>query len=547
MTGRICILDPAHHIPGLHTCLAGADYYAYEPNEFFTYTTTRHLNKVQFKELYGFEYLADWSSINSQNYDCLIFTCPLIDYIPSTHQPSGHTPPRMLEFINTQVITPNSFKRIIVFETHDYDYDPTQYSLGFKIDLYFKRNYNKHKIYASNVKPFPYMMFVTPCVLETLCQPHSPDYNYQVKNNAAVWIGGVYNHRDDRFHVYRDRQSIHNAVKDHIVSIASASPSDYARIMKSYRINVDFLGVGEPNKRTLEILTFGSLLFTNITDLDWAFDPGDGFAPETIYLSPDDFKNKLKRLLEDEELYRRCLDNQRYLVEKYMGRGWLSRYLWQYIIPPVPSDRAVTIFLTACGRPQLLAATLKSFIKFNTYPIKECIIMEDSGKFGIDDFVHDLTPFPCKVIYNERRLGQMKSIGRGLRLLKTPYIFHCEEDWEFYDYGFIEKSMEILQKDETITSVWLRSAAELTERYGFIFTPQANGAYYYTGHPEGKGNFSWNPGLKTLKVALMFSPYIEGEDEGTLDRKFHELGMHGALTANTNGYVRHIGWSDHVW
>ena len=33
--------------------------------------------------------------------------------------------------------------------------------------------------------------------------------------------------------------------------------------------------------------------------------------------------------------------------------------------------------------------------------------MEDSGLTGINDFAIDLLPFPCKIIYNEKRLGQM--------------------------------------------------------------------------------------------------------------------------------------------
>jgi hypothetical protein len=45
----------------------------------------------------------------------------------------------------------------------------------------------------------------------------------------------------------------------------------------------------------------------------------------------------------------------------------------------------VTLFITSCGRPDLLKITLESFIKYNTYPIKEAIICEDSGINGIID------------------------------------------------------------------------------------------------------------------------------------------------------------------
>ena len=36
----------------------------------------------------------------------------------------------------------------------------------------------------------------------------------------------------------------------------------------------------------------------------------------------------------------------------------------------------ITLFITSCGRPELLKVTLESFVKFNNYPIKEAVIIE---------------------------------------------------------------------------------------------------------------------------------------------------------------------------
>ena len=49
--------------------------------------------------------------------------------------------------------------------------------------------------------------------------------------------------------------------------------------------------------------------------------------------------------------------------------------------------------------------------------------MEDSGLNGINDFVLTILPFPCKIIYNERRIGQMKSIENGSKHINTPQCF----------------------------------------------------------------------------------------------------------------------------
>ena len=206
----------------------------------------------------------------------------------------------------------------------------------------------------------------------------------------------------------------------------------------------------------------------------------------------------------------------------------------------------VSILLTACGRPDLLKITLLSFLKFNTYPIKEIVITEDSGNIGINDFIQELLPFPCILLYNKTRIGQMKTIENALPYLKTPYIFHCEEDWEFYDYGFIEKSFEILNKNKNITSVWLRSHIDIISRYQFPILSVDNDEYYIIG--PNIGNFSWNPGLRTLEVQITGSPYINSSfDEGSLSNYFREKGMVSAITNNKNGYVRHIGWDRHVY
>ena len=221
-------------------------------------------------------------------------------------------------------------------------------------------------------------------------------------------------------------------------------------------------------------------------------------------------------------------------------------------------NKEVTLFLTACNRPQLLKITLNSFLKYNTYPIKEAIIMEDSGLKGINDFAIKLLPFPCKIIYNEKRLGQMKSIENGSKFIKTDYVFHCEEDWEFYNSGFIEESFKILDKDINVCCVFLRGHEENRIRSGINIDYTDKGGYYYLkqkkfpekkegGGPRACGILTFNPGLRKKEISLAKIPYNNTEDEGTLGYYFGQKGMFGAVTKKREGYVRHIGWNSHVY
>lgn len=222
------------------------------------------------------------------------------------------------------------------------------------------------------------------------------------------------------------------------------------------------------------------------------------------------------------------------------------------------NNKEVTLFLTACNRPALLKITLESFVKYNTYPIKEAIIMEDSGLNHINDFVLTILPFPCKIIYNERRMGQMKSIENGCKYIKTPYVFHCEEDWEFYKTGFIEESFKILDKDINVCCVFLRGYEENRIRSGINIDFTDKGGYYYVkpkiilekkegGGMRASGVLTFNPGLRKKEISLAKIPYNSTEDEGTLGYYFNQKGMFGAVTNNQDGFVRHIGWNHHVY
>jgi len=129
--------------------------------------------------------------------------------------------------------------------------------------------------------------------------------------------------------------------------------------------------------------------------------------------------------------------------------------------------RGVTLVLTSIGRADLLNRTLDSFQQYNTYPIARAIIVEDSGQAGIADFAHDKFDFPVEIIYNpdlgDKRhhkggmLGLIDCVDIAYDRVKTEFICHMEDDWEFLSPGFIERSIDILDADTSLIQVWLRA------------------------------------------------------------------------------------------
>lgn len=228
----------------------------------------------------------------------------------------------------------------------------------------------------------------------------------------------------------------------------------------------------------------------------------------------------------------------------------------------------VVLAITSCNRPHLLERTLESFVKYNTYSIKETYIADDSGKVGCNDEViskyKDI--LNIKPIYNKKNIGQVKSIDRMYSYITTKWIFHCEEDWEFLQPSFIEKSMKVFNENphEKLFTVWLRPH-NCTSRHPIKYDSLNRGYYEmmrdYSYMWDDKliiwGGITFNPGLRRTDVCLKYHPYYEKcdklyrkgkyyEDEYMINDKYRIDGYYSYILDSPSGHVTHIGWNDHV-
>jgi len=204
----------------------------------------------------------------------------------------------------------------------------------------------------------------------------------------------------------------------------------------------------------------------------------------------------------------------------------------------------VTFVLTSCKRFDLLEPTLFSFLKYNTYPIEEYIIIEDSP--NIDKLNQVLKKFPeiiFTVLYNDPQIGQLRSIDKAYSLVKTDYIFHCEDDWLFYRSGFIENSFSILNEIEKVINVWLREQNDTNEHPLEKTIHQTSDGIQYKylepGFQGGFHGFTFNPGLRRTKDYDLIKPYSNWPDEIDLSNEYYRYQFRGVILLN--GYVRHIG------
>lgn len=214
----------------------------------------------------------------------------------------------------------------------------------------------------------------------------------------------------------------------------------------------------------------------------------------------------------------------------------------------------ITLVITSCGRFDLLKRTLESLDKYIEYPIMKVIITEDSGSSDVHLTIPEQWKLHTDVIINDVKLGQLASIDKAYELVKTSYIFHCEDDWEFYRTNFISDSLKILTTYPEVDVVRLRSYYyDIAPHYPFHFLGErevVGSIPFYkldSTDPLWRG-FSFNPGLRRLADYKKVAPYARFESsskgESGISIEFHNLNMRTVLLENDA--CAHIGYGNHV-
>lgn len=210
----------------------------------------------------------------------------------------------------------------------------------------------------------------------------------------------------------------------------------------------------------------------------------------------------------------------------------------------------ITLVITSCGRFDLLRLTLESFDQFNTAPIREVFITEDSGEAAVHAAIPEHWKPYCTVFVNRPKLGQLASIDLAYGHVKTAYIFHCEDDWEFYRPGFVEDSLAILQERPALVQVWLRN---------FVYDLKVHSPYVRRGEREviegvpcypvlsdkaDWQSFSLNPGLRRLDDYHLCAPFAAHAGEKSLSRRYAELDFTAVMLEGDA--ILHTGFGFHV-
>jgi hypothetical protein len=215
----------------------------------------------------------------------------------------------------------------------------------------------------------------------------------------------------------------------------------------------------------------------------------------------------------------------------------------------------LTVIFFSCRRLEILKQSVNAFIKSNTYPITDFIIVNDSG----DDSIHSeimRTYRGATLVFNKENVGLIKSIDLGYKHIKTEYLFHCEDDWSFTGKGgFLEESMTIMLARPEIEEVWLKDMNGHPVEDKLYNVDSVSYRLVQDNFQKGKNgynNFAWHGfatacGLKRLSDYKRVAPYADIPWQGNIwhreqaiGEKYHALGYRTAIL--TDEYIENIGY-----
>lgn len=116
-------------------------------------------------------------------------------------------------------------------------------------------------------------------------------------------------------------------------------------------------------------------------------------------------------------------------------------------------NNLVTFSITTCKRFNLFKNTINSFINCckDLYLIDEWICVDDNSSEEDRIMMKELYPFFKFYFKKKEEKGHPQSMNIIKKMVKTPYLFHMEDDWNFFvKRDYISECLEVLAQNKNI-------------------------------------------------------------------------------------------------
>lgn len=216
---------------------------------------------------------------------------------------------------------------------------------------------------------------------------------------------------------------------------------------------------------------------------------------------------------------------------KYYGNfNALRTYLYRF---SQSSDEALTVIITSSGRKDYLKKTLSSLKQNLDYQGKIYwhIIDDDPSSFDTREYIKNQNW--DRILLNSKNCGLGYSLNRIYRTVKTKYIFHCEDDWEFLEKIHLNKLIKSLNHKEQL--IFNRKTP-----YKYEPSVEKDGAFI-------ERYYSFNPHIVTRKCVISLLPFSTINTERTISDLARKKGIRSKIYGFEDiSYVEHLGVTKRV-
>jgi GR25 family glycosyltransferase involved in LPS biosynthesis len=228
----------------------------------------------------------------------------------------------------------------------------------------------------------------------------------------------------------------------------------------------------------------------------------------------------------------------------------------------------LTITMTTCKRYDLFKRTMNSILH-NIKDLKDYvydwIVIDDNSSEEMRQQMKKEFPFITYVYKDLNNKGHPRSMNMFLDLIKTPYMFNIEDDWEFFfPDTFITKMMSILNEDTQLGQVLVNvNYAEDVTTYRLVRGStmkhtSTNLRYFVHNHYQGQEleeanrklkynncfywpHFSFRVGITRMNILKELGKYNEEAKHFEMDYAFKYYAKGYKTGFLDSVYCLHIG------
>ena len=337
------IIDPMTMTPHLKYLIPNNLYLTYS-KDIFNHIWSGGETKQNIKNIYNIDIESENEKIkNTPYFENFFFSINILS-TEKTHQgPSNKLWIDLYKNIYEQFIDKIKGK-VIIIDNHAGDYEPSIYlnKFNFKYDIIFKRvcsNRNNHR-YLKNTFSYPFVMCTSNDPMYKLFNSNIITTPISNKINQIYFSGSIFKHYEqwDNNNTFEqaDRKKIVNNFTNkypNILILKRVHYNVFHKTISQYKYALDIRGCSRLNKRLYEILSTNALLLAEKIDIIWPFDKGDNFSEECFFEQGncDDLYRIYNDFENNDELYKKCLENQMYIVKKYFNNDWIWKYIQNII------------------------------------------------------------------------------------------------------------------------------------------------------------------------------------------------------------------------